>query len=384
MPLSRGILKSTVLTETLEQRRQVVEDCAKIYRDLEGKDVALNADYIRRYLEYILSCKQPLPVTPLDAAQPWLVYWILNSLKTIISNWAKEGYFDRIQSKVATFSPIGGPYAGGPGQLPHLASNYAAIAVMALCGNTNNSWDMINREYIYHWLVSLKTPDGGFKTVKQVGEIDTRGVYTALSVASMLNIMTEELTEGCVDFLLRCQSYEGGFGGAPYGDEAHGGYTYCAVGSLAILGALDRVNIPKLMDWCSARQTNEEKGLSGRTNKLVDGCYSFWIGSVAAILEAYGFGQCIDKSGLQEYILKCCQPDDRPGLRDKPGKPPDFYHTNYVALGLAAAQYNFNRDHRTNDITCTPIGETMVQPIHPIYGLPIDDVKRFKEHWTNT
>lgn len=29
-----------------------------------------------------------------------------------------------------------------------------------------------------------------------------------------------------------------------------------------------------------------EGGFQGRTNKLVDGCYSFWIGSVFALIEA--------------------------------------------------------------------------------------------------
>ena len=33
----------------------------------------------------------------------------------------------------------------------------------------------------------------------------------------------------------RCQGYEGGFGGEP-GNEAHGGYAFCAFAALVILG----------------------------------------------------------------------------------------------------------------------------------------------------
>jgi protein farnesyltransferase subunit beta len=40
---------------------------------------------------------------------------------------------------------------------------------------------------------------------------------------------------GTADFLLSCQTYEGGFGGEP-GNEAHGGYNFCALAALLILG----------------------------------------------------------------------------------------------------------------------------------------------------
>jgi len=72
-----------------------------------------------------------------------------------------------------------------------------------------------------------------------------------------------------------------------------------------------------------------EGGFQGRTNKLVDGCYSFWQGAtfplIAAILSTQG--KTFDSSNhwlfnqeaLQEYILICCQ-NPHGGLLDKPGK----------------------------------------------------------------
>ena len=36
--------------------------------------------------------------------------------------------------------------------------------------------------------------------------------------------------------------------------------------------------------WTSARQMSYEGGFQGRTNKLVDGCYSFWQGGVFPLL----------------------------------------------------------------------------------------------------
>jgi prenyltransferase beta subunit len=36
--------------------------------------------------------------------------------------------------------------------------------------------------------------------------------------------------------------------------------------------------------WLSHRQMKWEGGFQGRTNKLVDGCYSFWQGAAGAVL----------------------------------------------------------------------------------------------------
>lgn len=41
---------------------------------------------------------------------------------------------------------------------------------------------------------------------------------------------------------------------------------------------------------------------------------------------------------LQLWLLKCCQAS-KGGMRDKPGKPPDYYHTCYCLSGLSASQH---------------------------------------------
>ena len=45
-----------------------------------------------------------------------------------------------------------------------------------------------------------------------------------------------------------------------------------------------------------------------------------------------------DPIALQLWILQACQ-GLKGGLRDKPGKPPDFYHTCYCLSGLSSAQH---------------------------------------------
>jgi protein farnesyltransferase subunit beta len=109
------------------------------------------------------------------------------------------------------------------------------------------------------------------------------------------------------------------------------------------------LDIPRLVAWLSSRQYAPEGGFSGRTNKLVDGCYSHWVGGCFPLIQAClnniasgndgteaaynaaGTGaSCtlppapetlFSREGLMRYILCCCQDQtERGGLRDKPGK----------------------------------------------------------------
>lgn len=128
--------------------------------------------------------------------------------------------------------------------------------------------------------------------------------------------MTPELVEGTAAFIASCQTYEGGFASAsqPYYSqsstllsaprpplgEAHGGYTFCAIASWVLLTPFfesghtgnPQINMKTLLRWLVYVQGTEAElgGFKGRTNKLVDGCYSWWCGGAFALLEALGVG----------------------------------------------------------------------------------------------
>lgn len=379
-----------VETETTIDRQATLDACNKCFAN--DPQPLFKSSHLR-YLQYAFQLQFPPSLTALDASQPWMLYWIANSFKVLEPEELTETLQRKIVEKLFTISPQGGPFGGGVGQLPHIAGTYASINALSLCSNIDGCWDKINRKAIYDWLLKLKQPDGGFKTCLEVGENDTRGVYCALSVASMLNIMTPELCEGVLEYLINCQTYEGGFGGCPQEDEAHGGYTFCAVASLMILDKLDSVDIEALLRWCSSRQCNEERGFNGRANKLVDGCYSFWVGSTAAMLEAAGHGSCVGKDALHEYICQCCQTEQDGGLRDKPGKYADFYHTNYVLLGLAISESQFSLQEREDKVPAVLINSAAnttlnhplsnLQHINPVYGVPVSDLAKFVAHFNN-
>lgn len=175
-------------------------------------------------------------------------------------------------------------------------------------------------------------------------EVDVRVTYCVISIASLFGILTEELARGVVEYVVACQTYEGGFGGEP-GNEAHGGYAFCAVATLSVLESVHRMaDLPAFVHWLTNRQMPFEGGYQGRTNKLVDGCYSFWQGALPALIsdaleDEFGHAgyQC-HQAQLQQYILLCCQQIEG-GLRDKPGKPRDHYHSCYCLSGLSVAQH---------------------------------------------
>jgi protein farnesyltransferase subunit beta len=176
--------------------------------------------------------------------------------------------------------------------------------------------------------MSLKQPDGSF-IVSNYGEVDVRfgvhpltewitsltvtirGIYCLLAVAHLLDIVTPELIDGTAAFIVSCQTYEGGFSSAshphivdgvflphrPSLGEAHGGYTFCALASWVFLRPYvlvdddaPRVDTRRLLRWLVHMQGSEIEfgGFKGRTNKLVDGCYSWWVGGAFALLEALG------------------------------------------------------------------------------------------------
>lgn len=170
---------------------------------------------------------------------------------------------------------------------------------------------------MYDFFMSLKQPDGSF-LVAHHSEVDVRGTYCLLCVAILLNLVTPELISGTGEFIASLQTYEGGFASAshPYYSstpgtaetllpsprpalgEAHGGYTFCALASWTMLKPFlpkDRsydVNIKRLLRWLVHMQGSKEElgGFRGRTNKLVDICYSWWQGGCFQLLRALGVG----------------------------------------------------------------------------------------------
>lgn len=291
-------------TKTQEDQWRVESQVFQIYNLFQGippnSQLAILELQRDKHIEYLTKGLKQLSrsFTVLDANRPWLCYWMLHSIALL-----RDCVDDKLENDCIDFlsrcqDPKGG-YGGGPGQMPHLATTYAAVNSLITLGG-HRSLSSINRRTLYDFLLRMKDRSGGFR-MHDGGEVDVRACYTAISVASVLNILDDELTQNVGDYISSCQTYEGGIAGEP-GSEAHGGYTFCGLAAMILINEVNRLDLPALINWVVFRQ-GVECGFQGRTNKLVDGCYSFWQGGVAALIQRLHL-IVTDQMGLSN-ILEC-------------------------------------------------------------------------------
>lgn len=77
---------------------------------------------------------------------------------------------------------------------------------------------------------------------------------------------------------------------------------------------------------------------SATTSKLQQCSTTCGPGDQADALRSESNPPLYDALALQLWILIACQTES--GLRDKPGKQPDYYHTCYCLSGLASSQHS--------------------------------------------
>ncbi|KAL2150785.1 hypothetical protein VTH82DRAFT_7348 [Thermothelomyces myriococcoides] len=451
-------VRDPLVTATSTIQDETIEACLPF---LSGEDEKLqynehgvprlDRDRHIRFLHQSLG-RLPGRFVAADASRPWFLYWCLSSLTLLGED--VTSYRNAVVATARSMQNDSGGFGGGGGQLSHLATSYAVVLALALVGG-QEAYEVVDRKAMWRWLCSLKQPDGGFQ-VCLGGEEDIRGAYCAAVIITLLRLpldLTPEspayagdssvnLFTGVADYVQRCQTYEGGISGQPNA-EAHGAYAFCALGCLALLDHPSRsisscLDIPRLIAWLSARQYAPEGGFSGRTNKLVDGCYSHWVGGCFPLIEA-----CLNNSssssnepmaaggpattaatinrhrlppadeslfnreGLIRYILCCCQDrTKRGGLRDKPGKMSDAYHSCYTLSGLSSAQHQWVLDELNDDNNepnkegaAEGAGEAVwavlpyldgpqifdskdrVRPIHPVYAIPQPCIRAMKDYF---
>lgn len=329
----------------------------------------------------------------LDSSRSWMIYWTLHACDLLDYKPTQQ----ECQAMVHTlqqFYHTSGGFGGGPGQLPHAATNYAAVMALAILASherhyhnndrnltvsppKNSARQLLQqiRKPLHQWMMSLADEHGRVR-MHHDGEIDVRATYCCAAVISLLQLPMPSLSWG--NFVRQCQTWEGGFGGEP-GAEAHGGYTYCAIAALQLMQCTHLVDTHALCDYVSRRQLAMEGGFSGRSNKLVDGCYSFWQGGALAVVSdllldnttgntSSTHDALFDTAMLERYILLCAQ-DIHGGLRDKPSKNRDFYHSCYNLSGLSVAQQYRSKGEEGFS------KHAAVAATHPCYNIRLEHVQ---------
>jgi len=176
-----------------------------------------------------------------------------------------------------------------------------------------------------------------------------RFVYCACAISHILNDWSGVDIDRAVQYIQACRTWDGAISLIP-GQESHGGSTFCGVASLNLMGRLKQVLDDhdkwrnELVQWCVSRQI---EGMQGRTNKLEDTCYSFWIGGTLKILNC---DHLLDQKLLRAFVTDC--QSDMGGfskLRD-PGRSyyPDLLHSFYSLSWLSFSHTTINEEDVIN------------------------------------
>ncbi|XP_951903.1 farnesyltransferase beta subunit, putative [Theileria annulata] len=333
----------------------------------------LHINFIESHLSKDSEVLKVIDLGYLDSSRPWIIYWSLHSLLLLqhdIQPYILPDQFcvkcsRSLNSIMKCWDSEFGGFGGGEYQRGHVATTYSALCVLKMFDSVH----MVDRELLHSFLMDMKSADGSFSATYG-GECDVRSTYCAIASACIAGILTEKIVENTLEYIISCQTYEGGLSAEPY-LEAHAGYTYCGLASINIItssfnkitsdmikNVKNKLDLKRAYDWCINRLT-AQFGFQGRPHKLVDSCYSFWVGASLLIIEqlfkhlhnttySQSDNRFNEDRKLHEELVKCyilVISQTSKGLRDKPGKPPDLYHTCY-----SLSYFNLIEKNLTHDI----------------------------------
>ncbi|NWI62421.1 FNTB farnesyltransferase, partial [Todus mexicanus] len=285
---------------------------------------------------------------------------------------------------------------------------------------------ILHREKHFHYLKR------GLRQLTEAYEcLDASRPWLCYWILHSLELLDEPIPQSVASdvcqFLSRCQSPQGGFGGGP-GQHPHLAPTYAAVNALCIIGTEEAFGVidrsgrrhraggvrPPAVGSGGARRSplsllcsrlSSPRSLSRSSPQFFGSSFVPPLAQpLAAVRDVPDEGflhfpsppqsflhppypgdealsmthWMFDQSALQEYILLCCQ-CPAGGLLDKPGKSRDFYHTCYCLSGLAIAQHFGSGDLHHEVVLGVP--ENRLQPTHPVYNIAPEKVVRAVVHF---
>ncbi|KAG4301725.1 hypothetical protein PCANB_001843 [Pneumocystis canis] len=212
---------------------------------------------------------------------------------------------------------------------PQLLSTLYAVQILTVC----DFIDRINFDKIAKYISSHQdSKTGAFKEYFW-DEADIRFLYSAVCCLAIINRLDAIDVEKVVEWVLKCQNFDGGFGQVP-GAESHAGHVLSCVATLFLLKRLDAIDIDLVSSWLSERQVLSG-GLNGRPEKLEDVCYSWWSFSPLVMMNK---SYWIDNEYLINYILSC-QNFENGGISQRPNEEPDIFHTCFGIVSLSILKY---------------------------------------------
>ncbi|KAJ8940949.1 hypothetical protein NQ318_010150 [Aromia moschata] len=319
----------------------------------------------RKYLLFILNGKLP-NLSSMETNRSVLMYFALSGLdilneidnipperKRSIIEWIYSLQVVNEEEQVSGFqgsTALNTKEAKGrnsPYKWAHIANTYSCLNSLIILGD---DLSRVNRKAILRSMGTLQLPNGSVKGAKIGVEDDMRFVYCAACICYILNDWSSINVDLMTDFILKSivsnfsvglfldqeliiSGYDGGIGQGPE-LESHSGSTFCAIASLSLsknLHRLTKAQFHALRRWLLFRF---DAGFSGRPNKPIDTCYSFWTGGALKILDAYQF---IADEKNNQFVLMT---QDRYGGFSKwVNTVPDPMHTYFGLAGLSLMDF---------------------------------------------
>lgn len=280
------------------------------------------------------------------------LYWglmalaTMDSLDTLPQDQVVEFVMSCWDEKTGGFAPF-------PGHDAHILTTLSGLQILAMYGRLDSIIE--KKKQILEFTMLLRCSDGSFKG-DGFGEVDTRFVYAAVYVLTLLGLLTEEVSKGAREFILRCRNFDGGFGMMP-GAESHGAQLFTCLGALALCDGLSSVD-DRTASWLSERQVLPSGGFNGRPEKLPDVCYSWWVLLGLAMLKK---AHWISFEHLETFILQC-QDLENGGFADRPDNQTDVFHTCFAITALSLMNPE----------------KYGLKPVDPIYCMPCDVTSNIK------
>lgn len=286
--------------------------------------------YFLKHLEVL-----PTPYSSQDTNRLTILYFCLGSLDILnsidlIKN--KKEIIEFIYSlqikdeKKGGF--IGGTFLQGDSKYykSHITMTYVALCCLLIL---QDDLTRVSKKEIISSLKYLQNESGCFEATYQGGDTDMRFTFCACAISWLLKDFSGINIEKTVEYIKESNRYDFSY---PHeiGLEGHGGYTYCALSSLYLLGKLEP-NI-NLIEWLLFRQ--EIGGFNGRPHKDQDTCYSFWVGASLSLLKSLNF---IDKDKMISFTLNC--QFEHGGICKCQGVYPDPLHSFMSLSGLSLVGY---------------------------------------------
>lgn len=187
---------------------------------------------------------------------------------------------------------------------------------------------------------------------------DVRTLYAALACVTLCDAITGEgkaVRDEKFELSLKSlrsrlerseNQHSGGFGNVAEDSEAHGGYTFCGVSSLALI---DKLEIGESIELSQKtvefiKRLTKGGSFKGRPNKQTDICYAFWL-CATWVNSGRSIDNLADRESIVSGLMRHYTLHSGFSRRCNVENVGDPFHTNF---GLAALSLVNAHSHDTN------------------------------------